>query len=116
MLEADFTDVGSGSPGQVPMEVVDEISHRTPGFSGWQQEHWLYHCDDAASFMGRVGYDDLTALPGAMQMLWHENDGSGWSPGQTDAYIRQLERDGEVTGYWFRCVVCQSDLAYSDMA
>lgn len=48
MLQAEFTDAGSGVPDEVPIEVVDEISHRTPGFSGWQQEHWLYHCDDAA--------------------------------------------------------------------
>ena len=116
MLQADFTDAGSAVPGQVPTEVVDEISRRTPGFSGWQQERWLYHCDDAASFMGRVGYDDLVALPGAMEMLSHENDDYGWSSEQTQAYLRRLEPDGEATGYWFRCVVCQSDLAYSDTA
>src|SRR5580700_10471789 len=76
-FQAEFTDVGSGVPEQVPNEVIDEILHRTPGFFGWQQEHWLYHCDDAASFMGRVGYNDLKALPGAMDMLSHENDDDG---------------------------------------
>lgn len=33
--QSDFTDAGSGVPDQVPIEVVDEIPHRTPGFSGW---------------------------------------------------------------------------------
>ena len=47
--------LGQASLSEVPIEVVDEISHRTPGFSGWQQEHWIYHCGDAAAFMGRSG-------------------------------------------------------------
>src|ERR1700681_2992579 len=46
-LEAEFTDVGWGVPDDVPAEVIDEIAHRTPGFSGWQQERWLYHCGNA---------------------------------------------------------------------
>jgi uncharacterized protein CbrC (UPF0167 family) len=116
VLHADFTDVGWGVPNNVPPEVLDEVAHRTPGFSGWQQEHWLYHCDDAAVFLGRVGHRELEALPGAMEMLLHENDAVGWTSSQAEAYVRQLDPDGEATGYWFRCLVCGADLAYSDEA
>jgi uncharacterized protein len=56
-FDAEFTDVGSYVPDDVPPEVLDEIAHRTPGFSGWQQEHWLYHCGDGAAFEG-VDQDD----------------------------------------------------------
>src|SRR4051812_34567039 len=52
-FDADFTDVGWGVPNDVPPEVIDEVAKRTPGFSGWQQEHWLYHCADAAAFLGQ---------------------------------------------------------------
>jgi uncharacterized protein CbrC (UPF0167 family) len=39
-------------PTDVPREVLEQIARRTPGFSGWQQEHWLYHCGDGAAFEG----------------------------------------------------------------
>jgi uncharacterized protein CbrC (UPF0167 family) len=26
------------------MPALEEITRRTPGFSAWQQDHWLYHC------------------------------------------------------------------------
>ena len=49
---AELTDFGVGVPDDVPREVLEELAFRTPGFSGWQQEHWLYHCGDAAEFHG----------------------------------------------------------------
>ena len=42
------------SPDDVPGRVLDEIAERTPGFNGWQQEHWLYHCADGAAFIGHA--------------------------------------------------------------
>ena len=49
---AEFTDFGVGVPDDVPREVLEELAFRTPGFSGWQQERWLYHCGDGAAFLG----------------------------------------------------------------
>ena len=49
---AEFTEVGVGAPEDVARDVLEELAFRTPGFSGWQQEHWLYHCGDAAAFLG----------------------------------------------------------------
>lgn len=46
-------DYGSWEP--VPREVVEEVTSRTPGFTGWQQERWWTHCGDAAEFLGPVG-------------------------------------------------------------
>ena len=66
---AEFTDVGWGVPDDVPQAVLEEISQRTPGFFGWQQEHWLYHCADAAAFLGRVGWEDVRHLPDALASL-----------------------------------------------
>ena len=39
-------------PPGVPPEVLDELATRTVGFAGWQREHWMYHCNDAAAFLG----------------------------------------------------------------
>ena len=51
-FDAEFTDVGSHVPEDVPHWVLEQIARRTPGFSAWQQEHWLYHCGDGAAFEG----------------------------------------------------------------
>ncbi|MGH3347144.1 MAG: CbrC family protein [Nocardioides sp.] len=48
-FDAEFTTV-DGAPAGISDDVVDEILHRTPGFAGWQQETWLFHCADAAEF------------------------------------------------------------------
>lgn len=115
-FEAEFTDVGTAVPSSVPTSVLVELAKRTPGFAGWQQEYWLYHCDDAAAFMGRAGFLDLVDRPAALEMVLHENDQFGWTVDQSEAYARTLDRDGEATAYLFQCLHCGQDLAYTDMA
>jgi len=50
--DASFTDVGVDVPLGVPADVLDVVEHRTPSFSSWQQDHWLYHCADACAYLG----------------------------------------------------------------
>jgi uncharacterized protein CbrC (UPF0167 family) len=54
-FDAEFTEVD----GDVPDGVLVEVTTRTPGFTGWQQERWLVHCGDAAAYLGATGDDDL---------------------------------------------------------
>ena len=102
---AEFSTV-EAVPGDVPAAVLDEILHRTPGFAGWQQERWLFHCSDGAQFEGRVGHEDVAPLPGVVEMIaadgWHE-----------DA-LRHMSADGDLTGYLFSCRHCSARLAYAD--
>lgn len=58
-FDASFNDA-EGLYDQVPPEVADEVEFRTPGYSGWQQEHWLACCGDAAAFREPVGYAEIT--------------------------------------------------------
>ena len=44
---------------EVPEAVLVELTQRTPGFTGWQQEHWLVHCDDGSAYLGSSGEDEL---------------------------------------------------------
>jgi uncharacterized protein CbrC (UPF0167 family) len=44
-FDATYCDVFA--PPGIDGTVVDAITKRTPGFSGWQQERWLFHCGDA---------------------------------------------------------------------
>ncbi|HSH58283.1 MAG TPA: CbrC family protein [Acidimicrobiales bacterium] len=112
---ATFFDIGWGISADVAPAVLDELSHRTPSFTGWQQEHWLYHCDDAAAYLGRASYQRLRRHPDALEMLLHENDDYGWSEAASSEWVRQMSTEGSPTAYLFRCLHCHADLAYADM-
>jgi uncharacterized protein len=113
-FEAEFTDVGWGVPEGVPNDVVQQVAKRTPGFRGWQQERWLFHCDDAAAFLGRAGYEQLRELESALEMLRAEHIGVGWTDEQIDGYLRSLHAEGDATAYLVRCLPCGRHLTYSD--
>ena len=95
-------------PEGVPAEVIAELERRTPGFSGWQQERWLFHCNDAAAFLGPAGWEELDSLPDAVarRVL---------TPAETQALVGSLDVDGSPTAYLFRCLHCGTHLAYADM-
>ena len=107
-FEATFTD--AFAPDGVDPSVVDEICLRTPGFSGWQQEEWLFHCGDGAAFLGRAGFAglDADALAAVRREL------APWPADQIDHYLAALSLDEPPTAYLFRCRVCGTQLAYTD--
>jgi uncharacterized protein CbrC (UPF0167 family) len=109
LFEAEFT-ATVDVPDEVPQPVVTEVLTRTPGFSGWQQERWMFHCADAAAYLGKVGYEELLAIPEALEMV--EQDMAGY--GKVDNYVRALSTTGEATGYLFVCLHCGTHLAYCD--
>lgn len=104
-FDAEFTTT-DGSPSEVPGHVLDEIVHRTPGFEGWQQERWLFHCGDGAEFYGRAGWAEVSASPGAVESLRTD----GWP----EDVLPSLRPDGDLTAYLFRCRHCGQFLAYAD--
>jgi len=104
-FRAEFT-TADGAPADVPDTVLDAVLRRTPGFAGWQQERWLFHCSDGAEFRGRIGYHDATALPGVIESITADD----WS----EDVLRHMSPDGDLTGYLFRCRQCGTFLAYAD--
>jgi hypothetical protein len=112
-FDATFTDAW-GVPADVPMPVVDEVSRRTPGYSGWQQEHWLYHCGDGCAFLGAAGREELGPYPDAIEALLREHAGSGWTAENSQDYVNRLTASGQPTAYLFRCLHCGTHLAFSD--
>jgi uncharacterized protein CbrC (UPF0167 family) len=113
LFEAELTAV-LDVPADVPRAVLTEVLTRTPGFSGWQQERWMFHCADAAAYLGKVGYEDLLVVPEALEMLDRPATGHQEADGNRDNYLRTLSATGEATGYLFRCLHCGTHLAYSD--
>lgn len=102
-------------PDDVPSDVVNEVTMRTPGFSGWQQEGWRYHCADVAAFLGPAGYAELVPHPDALASLREHCHRLGWRAEQIDRFLPSLDKHGEPTAYLFRCLHCGSHLAYWDI-
>ncbi len=109
---ADFTDV-IDVPDGVGADVVETITTRTPGFTGWQQEHWMFHCEDGAAFLGLVGRPELEAYPDALEVLRREQEEYG-PEGEVEEYLAALDKDDMPTAYLFACRHCGAHLAYSD--
>lgn len=112
---AEFTDaaIRNGVVG-VPRSVVEEVAHRTPGFASWQSEEWMYHCADAAAFLGCVGWPELGGLPDALSSLRGEYAEDGPFSEANDDRWHFLDADGDATAYLFRCLHCGVHLAYWD--
>jgi uncharacterized protein CbrC (UPF0167 family) len=116
LFDAVFVDPAGIGDGQVAVaeRVVEEVSSRTPGFCGWQQERWLGCCDDAAAFLGPVGAAELRNLPPeAAEAVRQE---CGLQGAEWERYLHSLSRDNGPTAYLFRCIRCNRLLAYSDAA
>jgi uncharacterized protein CbrC (UPF0167 family) len=114
-MPAEFSDAVD-VPDDVPRHVVEEITRRTPGFTGWQQQAWLYHCGDGAAFVGPAGYRDLTPYPDALDMLRESHRQLGWAADESEAFLHLLDRDGEPTAYLFQCLRCQAHIASWDIS
>lgn len=116
-FDATFTDedgIGDDESGEsVPEEVMAQVSQRTPGFSGWQQERWWTHCGDAAAFIGRAGHEELSAHgPEAIAAIQESaglSDGKEWNE-----FFAALHKEGSPTAYLFRCVQCGALGGYQD--
>ena len=87
-FEAVFCDVDP--PADIRDDIADVISERTPGFSGWQQERWLFHCGDGAAFLGVVGAKELEGDESALRSLRDEL--TGRSDAAIDHYLSALDQ------------------------
>ena len=67
----------------------------------------MTHCDDAAAFLGPVGYPELQRHPQALELLQSEDHSADW--------LQDLSRDGSPTAYLFRCRHCGVELANWDV-
>lgn len=103
-LSASFIDVYwlEGQDPPAPLDRLDELAHRTPGFASWQQEVWQYCCGDACAFHGVATADALGSLA--------EEERPEWLDDAFLAALRDLEADGEEPAdpvpFAFRCLHC----------
>ncbi|MEU4149879.1 CbrC family protein [Streptomyces sp. NPDC026659] len=106
--------IGDPVGDDVPLEVVMAVDACTPGFSSWQDPRWFFHCGDGAAFMGAAGAAELAAFPEAREGLRGEAGAWGWSAEDVDSRLGALDKDGQPTGYLFKCRTCGQYMAYAD--
>ena len=90
----------------------DELFHRTPGYVSWQGEYWLACCDDYCAYWGTVGIKELEDLGIKEEVLM---DYAEQQPSYPIDVVREaLHKDGDMTGYLFRCLHCGKYRLYVD--
>lgn len=88
-----------GSP-SISQASIEEVSCRTPGYLAWQDDVWLGHCGEACIFVGYVGSKEL-------RPIWEEVQPDVLASGWDEVTIREeMIKDGDLTGYLFKCQHC----------
>ena len=112
-LSAEFAD--GHSLRDLAKDIVETVTTRTPGYSSWQQDVWQIHCNDACSFLDRIGKAELDSLPPeATTAVVNALRDYGRSDTEREQFLSWLRRDGDLTGYLFQCLVCGEYRAYVD--
>ena len=109
-FDGEFQDEYSVDDGVDDPEKLDELVHRTPGYSGWQQEYWRAHCGDYCAFLGYVGAKELRALGVLEEVL----DDPMWDDEQKEM-IQESVNGGHLQCYLFQCLHCGKHLVWMDL-
>ncbi|QFZ18893.1 CbrC family protein [Saccharothrix syringae] len=99
-----------GTPAVDP-DAAEEVATRTPSYPSWQQEQWRVHCGLPCAFIGFAGADDLPLLL-PDPVLADDVDGGTGFPGEV--LRAHLSREGDLSGYLFRCLTCGAHRLHVD--
>ena len=103
---------GTATTHSLSNDALEELLTRTPGYCGWQQEHWLTHCGELCAFVGYVGWDEIKDR---LDEFAHLED-------DCDSFIRYehqqecLKNGGYCQGYLFRCLHCSKLRLWGDFS
>lgn len=94
-------------------EYLQELTTRTPGYSGWQQERWLSHCGEFCALEDYVGWEEIKHLKDELIDDLDEI--------KADYRLSQQElekfliNNGSMQGYLFKCLHCGQHRLTVDM-
>jgi hypothetical protein len=109
-FDAVFSDDHSLIKAGLASQIVAEVTRRTPGFTGWQQEAWLVHCGDACAFHGDAPPNELLTIEARTQLAERGDVPSA----QWTQFVEAYRPGGDPAVYLFRCTVCSSRRFYMD--
>ena len=102
---------------EISESIVEEVTKRTPGFSGLQHERWLTHCLDACQYQGLASIEEIKQLS-REEVLQAVDDGRFYSYCRDDNYWKELfdvyQGNRSVSFYKFSCLHCKKLLYYMD--
>ena len=105
-FDGEFTDSAAVEPIDNP-ESLDELLHRTPGYSSWQQEAWVCHCNEPCAYVGLL--TRAQAIDYANDLKVDLSPTYEWTTDILPALPVRVDRPGELNWFevhHFRCVVC----------
>lgn len=85
-------------------EDIDILISKTPGYSGWQQEVWLGHCDEPCSFEGYVGWKEIKEA--GIDVEEDLDQQAKMYRMTKNEFCERLQNNGSIQGYLFKCVKC----------
>jgi uncharacterized protein len=88
----------------LPIEIVEEVTSRTPGYVSWQGESWIACCNDACEFHGDAPPEELHALDEKGRIAL--SDDSGFSVDDLADILAHYEPGGSPAFYKFICRRC----------
>ncbi len=94
-------------------EYLEELTTKTPGYNGWQQEFWLSHCSDFCAFIGYVGWKEIEDILDEFVDL--ESDCIEFGIKRKDL-PKCLKNNSAYQGYLFQCLSCKKYRLYFDFA
>jgi uncharacterized protein len=86
-------------------EYLIELTKRTPGYSGWQQERWLSHCGDFCAFKNYVGWSEIQDLKSELTNDLDEIK-ADYDLAQEELE-KSLQTNSRMRGYLFQCLHCK---------
>ena len=91
---------------------IDELLHRTPGYTAWQTEVWPTHCGDFCAFVDYAGWTEIQPFLAELQ------PDLARFLAETQLSMAQLSeflfREGDMNGYLFRCLTCRTHRLHVD--
>ncbi|MGY5959203.1 PF03691 family colicin E2 tolerance protein CbrC [Kosakonia sp. BK9b] len=111
--EFDYEGEFTGFKNPWPEASLIELTERTPGYCGWQQEHWLAHCNDFCAFVGYVGWEEIADKLDQFVDLHADCHAIGIEYDKLAQYLRD---GGDCQGYLFRCLHCGKLRLWADFS
>ncbi len=84
----------------IPKEMLEEISKRTPSYHSWQQEVWLIHCNEPCIFLGYGSSENLIPI---LDEIKEDIEELGISQ---ENFIKELKNNCGLGTYLFQCNCC----------
>jgi uncharacterized protein len=114
-LDVTFVDTEAVSD-DVPADIVDEITQRTPGFNSFQSERWPSCCGEPGAYITPAGITEIRQHYRAMEgeLMSHIVHDHGISGGAAKRMLESLHREQSPSAFVFQCRKCERFFGHID--